>query len=65
MTTHTAHLGFHLDASHAARPMRPLFMPVSQTPVAQNVRVDWLTRLADWAERQPQHHRLGCWTLQR
>lgn len=23
----------------------------------------WLGRLAVWAERQPRHHRLGCWTV--
>jgi hypothetical protein len=29
------------------------------------VQPGWLERLALWAEAQPQHHRLGCWTLGR
>ncbi|MDX5368574.1 MAG: hypothetical protein LPJ94_03860 [Thauera sp.] len=24
--------------------------------------VSWMERLAAWADRQPQHHRLGSWT---
>jgi len=23
----------------------------------------WTERLAAWAERQPEHRRLGCWTV--
>ncbi len=25
------------------------------------VRDGWLDRLAAWADRQPAHHRMGCW----
>ena len=25
-------------------------------------RTGWAERLAAWAERQPSHRRLGCWT---
>jgi len=24
--------------------------------------MSWMERLATWADRQPQHHRLGSWT---
>jgi hypothetical protein len=59
MTAHTADFGRRFDAPRAARApaqrARPLDAPTASRP-------DWLTRLATWAERQPNHHRLGSWT---
>lgn len=31
-------------------------------PRSATFPVSWMERLAAWAERQPQHHRLGSWT---
>jgi len=31
-------------------------------PSAPATPPDWLSRLAAWAESQPAHRRLGCWT---
>jgi hypothetical protein len=52
----------------------PRGMRVAMTPsaprrtAATRVRTDivasrdsWLDRLAAWADRQPAHHRMGCW----
>jgi hypothetical protein len=65
MTTHTADLGHRFDTAHAARALAQRFLPLDHAS-ASAARPDWLTRLAAWAERQPNHHRLGsCWTLQR
>ena len=64
MTTHTAEIGRHFDMPRATRALAQRFMPLDRQAAA--ARPDWLTRLATWAERQPNHHRLGsCWTLQR
>lgn len=30
--------------------------------VGQRASAGWIDRLAAWAERQPQHHRMGSWT---
>ena len=65
MTAHTANFGLRLDASRAAGSPRAAFVPSSRAPVVTDTATDWLTRLAAWAERQPQHHRLGSWLLQR
>jgi hypothetical protein len=65
MTTHTADFGLRFETSPTAayRPARA--MPMDRSASAAAARPDWLTRLALWAERQPQHHRLGSWTLHR
>lgn len=39
--------------------LRPVLSP---SRVAVPAMPSWLERLAAWAERQPQHHRLGSWT---
>lgn len=65
MTTHTATHGFHFKTlrtgvgvvRHPAAQARPRTETASLT--------DWLARLAAWAERQPNHHRLGSWMLMR
>jgi hypothetical protein len=45
----------HSGPSAAAAPaVRPLDAPE---------RLDWLDRLATWADSQPPHRRLGAWTL--
>ena len=31
-------------------------------PRSATFPVSWMERLAAWADRQPQHHRLGSWT---
>jgi len=49
-----------------ARPPSPARRPVAvavAAPVAAHI--GWLERLALWADAQPQHHRLGSWTLGR
>jgi hypothetical protein len=65
MTTHTADHGFHFKTLRAA-------FGVAQRPATQGrpraetaARTDWMERLAAWAERQPNHHRLGSWMLMR
>jgi hypothetical protein len=65
MTDHTADFGLRFDTPREVRALAERFMPLDRVPVASGVREDWLTRLAAWAERQPQHHRLGSWTLHR
>lgn len=32
------------------------------TPRSATSPVSWMERLAAWADRRPQHHRLGSWT---
>ncbi len=47
------------------RPMQPLTAQVRPTPAQPALphRTTWTERLAAWAERQPDHRRLGCWTV--
>jgi|GEM_PF-6376202 hypothetical protein len=48
---------------------RPLVHPATNQgryATAQTVvphHASWTERLAAWAERQPEHRRLGCWTV--
>jgi hypothetical protein len=65
MTTHTANHGFHFKTLRAG-------LWVMHRPTTQDLRcaetaarADWIERLAAWAERQPNHHRLGSWMLMR
>ncbi|MBI3156347.1 MAG: hypothetical protein HYZ20_13190 [Burkholderiales bacterium] len=51
--------------------MTAIAMPRMPTRAAQPAtrtrgaaaRASWLERLAEWAERQPTHRRVGSWTL--
>ena len=43
----------------ARRPLQP--RPIIVAPDKRR-RVDWIERLAAWADRQPYHRRLGSWT---
>jgi len=67
MSTHTIHHGFSfnqlLGAVHGPRGAPARSVSTTQPPVLD--RTDWLTRLANWAERQPVHHRLGSYLLHR
>jgi hypothetical protein len=65
MTTHTANhtLRFEMSLVPAAFVQRPLALHRATAPTA--AQPDWLERLATWAERQPRHHHLGSWMLQR
>jgi hypothetical protein len=65
MTTHTADHGFHFTALRAA--FGVAHCPATQERLRAGTVVDagWMERLAAWAERQPNHHRLGSWTLMR
>jgi hypothetical protein len=65
MTTRTADHGFHFKTPRTA-------FGLAQYPVTQDRArtgavnlTDWMARLAAWAERQPNHHRLGSWMLMR
>ena len=47
-----------------SRPMhRPAAGRVDAVPAQRPTSAPWLVMLADWAERQPRHRRLGGWTL--
>jgi hypothetical protein len=65
MTTHTANhtLRFETSLVRAAFVQRPL--APQRAPAKTAAQPDWLERLAAWAERQPMHHHLGSWMLQR
>jgi hypothetical protein len=55
-------------ADHGLRfktPGTPLAALRRPTAPATAARTDWMERLAAWAERQPNHHRLGSWLLMR
>jgi hypothetical protein len=58
MSTHTAHFGIGLPRLHRAPTLPQASRPARTAAPA----LPWLARLAAWAERQPQHHRLGSWT---
>ena len=62
MTAHSADFGRRFDTPRAARALTQRSLPLDAATAS---RPDWLTRLAAWAERQPNHHRLGSWTLLR
>jgi hypothetical protein len=65
MTTHTATHGFQFKTQRTG-------VAVVRHPAAQErprtetaALTGWMARLAAWAERQPNHHRLGSWMLMR
>lgn len=45
-----------------AMPRMPARAAQPATRTAAAARASWLERLAEWAERQPAHRRLGAWT---
>lgn len=51
MYSHTAPHGINLHIPRSAR------RPATRT----RIPASWMERLAAWAERQPQHHRVGSW----
>ena len=65
MTTHTANHGFHFKTLRAG--LGVVTRPATQDPrrAETAARADWMERLAAWAERQPNHRRLGSWMLMR
>ncbi len=65
MTTHIAHHGLRFKPLRA--PLNFLRHPAPQVSAAAPTAAapGWVERLAMWAERQPQHHRLGSWTVHR
>ena len=60
MNTRTADRGLHFNTPRAA-----LDLQQRRASPAPATRTDWMERLAAWAERQPNHHRLGSWMLMR
>jgi hypothetical protein len=64
MTTHSADYGFHALRAAPHLP-RPLVSTATPAPTSQAAPIDWLERLAIWAERQPMHHRMGSYTQPR
>jgi len=65
MTTRTADHGFHFKALRAAFGL--VRHPATQDSARAKAASleDWMERLAAWAERQPNHHRLGSWMQMR
>lgn len=64
MSTLTAHHGFGRGPLRALLHV-PRFAPTPTAPAPSTRTTSWLQRLADWAERQPMHHRLGSYTALR
>ena len=65
MTTLTARhsLGFAPSQhTHCRAPSTPA---TSAAVAGVSSRVGWIERLANWADRQPVHHRVGSWVLYR
>jgi hypothetical protein len=63
MSTHSAYDAFNFHSLRATLHMGA--PPVSlrpARPLGSTAPVDWLERLAIWAERQPAHHRMGSYT---
>ena len=58
MTTLTHAQGARTATARAAP--RPTMQARANTG-AKVSRPSWLDRLAAWADRQPAHHRMGCW----
>jgi hypothetical protein len=62
MSAHLAHSGLVLP-----RPARPSAgrqaSPARRASPARATSFGWIERLALWAERQPQHHRLGSYLV--
>lgn len=62
MNSHAIHHGLSFDALRAA-----LHLP-HQLPLPAMQRAEffappgWMERLAVWAERQPEHHRMGSYS---
>jgi hypothetical protein len=53
-----------LPAREGARSSTPARLRAAVEAAVPNVaRPGWLERLALWADAQPQHHRLGSWTM--
>ena len=65
MTTRTADHGF------AFKSLRTGYGVVRHTATQDRARTEpaclagWMERLAAWAERRPNHHRLGSWMQMR
>jgi hypothetical protein len=61
MSAHAFHPGVHLPAVVRAPTRSPAALKRSALP--RPAAAGWLERLAGWAERQPQHHRLGSYLV--
>jgi hypothetical protein len=75
MSAHVFHPEFNvrLARGEVSKPSRAPMRSPAQVPVSADAHREvalatiaapgWLERLADWAERQPPHHRLGSYLL--
>lgn len=61
MSAHAVYPGVHLPAVVRA-PARSRMGP-QRSALPMPAAAGWLERLAGWAERQPQHHRLGSYLV--
>jgi hypothetical protein len=63
MSTYSTHPGFGFAALRATlRLPQRLARWDGLAPVPAAPAASWLERLASWAERQPEHRRLGSYT---
>ena len=67
MTSHAIHHGLSFDTLRAALhlPQLQLPLPAMQRRAEFFARPGLMERLAAWAERQPEHHRMGSYTRSR
>ena len=66
MSTHAAHYGFSFNTLRGVLHLPRV--PTSRAtpkPVPSAARLSWMARLANWAERQPMHHRMGSYMRMR
>ncbi len=63
MSTDRTYDGFSLHSLRVAVHLRqPQATVACVRPLASASPGGWLERLANWAERQPMHHRMGSYT---
>jgi len=61
MNVHSADYGFHALRAALHLP-RPQASTAATGPTSSAAPIDWLERIAIWAEQQPMHHRMGSYT---
>ena len=65
MTARAADHGFHFKTLRNAFELVHYPATRDRAHVEPASLTDWMARLAAWAERQPNHHRLGSWMQMR